>query len=196
MTLKRRRRTTTIAGSRPRAIELNHIEQGVGDGPCIQALLTMTPMVLNDVGAHVRWPAYQEALSREGVLATLGVPLAIDDDASAAINFFAPKTGLFAEDAYERALAFGDIAGRSLRLAVRIGAAENRAEDLKAAMQSRTSIDLAAGVIMGQNRCSQGEAMTILAKVSSNRNQKLRDVAAELLERISDGAEVKTHFDE
>jgi hypothetical protein len=47
---------------------------------------------------------------------------------------------------------------------------------------------------MAQNRCSQDEAMAILAKVSSNRNQKLRDVAAELLLKIS-GSEVRTHFE-
>ena len=61
-------------------------------------------------------------------------------------------------------------------------------------MHSRTAIDLACGVIMGQNRCSQAEAMEILAKVSSNRNRKLRDVATELIEQLS-GKSIETHFD-
>jgi AmiR/NasT family two-component response regulator len=61
-------------------------------------------------------------------------------------------------------------------------------------MESRTSIDLACGVIMGQNRCSQAEAMAILTKVSSNRNQKLRVVAEDLLATLA-GGEVRTHFD-
>jgi len=60
--------------------------------------------------------------------------------------------------------------------------------------ESRTAINLACGVIMAQNRCSQAEAMDILTKVSSNRNQKLRDVAAELIEQLT-GDRVKTHFD-
>src|SRR5215218_35491 len=54
VTLKRRRRTSTIAGSSPRAIELDHIEQSIGDGPCIQGLQLMTPVVLNDVENDVR----------------------------------------------------------------------------------------------------------------------------------------------
>jgi AmiR/NasT family two-component response regulator len=61
-------------------------------------------------------------------------------------------------------------------------------------MQSRTAIDVACGVIMAQNRCSQKEAMEILTKVSSNRNQKLRDVAMELLGRLT-GSAVETHFE-
>jgi hypothetical protein len=36
--------------------------------------------------------------------------------------------------------------------------------------------------------------MEILAKVSSNRNRKLRDVATELIEQLS-GKSVQTHFD-
>ena len=67
-------------------------------------------------------------------------------------------------------------------------------EDLQAAMEHRTSIDLACGVVMAQNRCSQEEAMAILTRVSSNRNQKLRDVAAEVLGNVT-GEEIHTHFD-
>ena len=72
--------------------------------------------------------------------------------------------------------------------------AQSRAEDLKAAMEHRTSIDLACGVIMAQNRCTQEQAMGILTRVSSNRNQKLRDVAAEVLRNLTDGT-VRTHVD-
>ncbi|WP_424991742.1 ANTAR domain-containing protein [Nesterenkonia salmonea] len=37
-------------------------------------------------------------------------------------------------------------------------------------MESRTTIDLAAGIIIGQNRCSQEEAIAILKKASNHRN--------------------------
>ncbi len=61
-------------------------------------------------------------------------------------------------------------------------------------MLSRTAINLACGIIMGQNRCSQTEAMAILVKVSSHRNQKLREVAEEIVKQLS-GEEVITNFD-
>jgi hypothetical protein len=75
VTLKRRRHTATVAGSSPRAIELDHIEQRVGDGPCIRALITMAPELLNDVNTDERWPEYQRQLAENGVYSTLGVPL-------------------------------------------------------------------------------------------------------------------------
>ncbi len=52
-------------------------------------------------------------------------------------------------------------------------------------MQSRTTINLAAGIamaqngiVMAQNRCSHEKAIDILMKESSIRNTKLREVAA------------------
>ena len=116
------------------------------------------------------------------------------DEASVALNFFASKPGMFTANVYEKALGFAAAAHNTLHLSVRLDTAQSRADNLEAAMQSRTAINLACGVIMAQNRCSQAEAMDILTKVSSNRNRKLRDVAAELIEQLS-GDSVQTHFD-
>ena len=194
VTLQRRKKTMTVAGSSQRAVTLDRIEQALGEGPCIEALRTKSVVLLADVRTDPRWPAYQAELASHGCFSTLGVPLEIGDGATAALNFFAPGTGIFTENIITEAAGFADLAGGSLRLAVRIGTAQSRAEDLQAAMEHRTSIDLACGVVMAQNRCTQEEAMGILTRVSSNRNQKLRVVAAEILKNLTAG-EVRTHFD-
>jgi GAF domain-containing protein len=193
VTLKRRRRTSTVAGSSPRAVLLDKIEQSIGDGPCIEALRTKAPVLLGNVNTDPRWPAYREALVAEGCKGTLGVPLELGEDSAAALNFFAFSSGVFTEAVIQEASEFAGIAEGAVRLAVRLGTSQSLAEDLAAAMESRTSIDLACGVIMGQNRCSQAEAMAILTKVSSNRNQKLRAVAEEMLGNLT-GGDVRTHF--
>jgi transcriptional regulator with GAF, ATPase, and Fis domain len=194
VTLQRRKRSTTVAGSSQRALMLDRIEHAVGDGPCIQALRTKKVVVLADVATDPRWPVYQAELGATGCHSTLGVPLEIGEDASAALNFFAAHANTFTDESVHEAAGFADLAGRSLRLAVRIGTAQSRAEDLQAAMEHRTAIDLACGVVMAQNRCSQEEAMRILTKVSSHRNQKLRDVAADVLRNLTK-VEVRTHFE-
>jgi GAF domain-containing protein len=194
VTLQRRKRTMTVAGSSPRAVVLDRIEQSLGNGPCIEALRTKDMVLLADVDTDHRWPEYQRQLAANGCRSTLGVPLEIGQDAAAALNFFAADTGVYTEATIAEAAGFADLAGRALRLAVRIGTAQSRAEDMQAAMEHRTSIDLACGVVMAQNRCSQEEAMAILTRVSSNRNQKLREVAAEVLRNLT-SVEVRTHFD-
>lgn len=194
VTVKVRRRTSTAAGSSRRAVELDQMEQAVGDGPCIKALRDMSPVVIDDVSSDLRWPELNRKFAEAGVHSSLGVPLEISGEASAALNFFASKPGAFTPNVYDKAAGFAAAAHNTLRLSVRINTALARAEDLEAAMQSRTAINLACGVIMAQNRCSQAEAMEILAKVSSHRNRKLRDVATELIEQLSGGS-IQTHFD-
>ncbi len=194
VTLKLKRRPATAAGSSERAVELDHIEQSLGDGPCIKALHDMSAVMIDDVAKDPRWPHYNRALAQANVHSSLGVPLEISSDASAALNFFATKPRAFTADVYDKALGFAAAAHNTLHLSVRINTAQNRADDLEAAMESRTAINLACGVIMAQNRCSQAEAMDILTKVSSNRNRKLRDVARELIEQLTGGG-VQTHFD-
>jgi hypothetical protein len=81
------------------------------------------------------------------------------------------------------------------RLAVRISQLAEAKTHLAAAMESRTVIDLAAGAIMAQNRCSQESAMKILKIASQTRNAKLRDVAASVVASLSQDPKVHTHFD-
>ena len=194
VTLKLRRRPATAAGGSPRAVELDHIEQALGDGPCVRALREMTPIMIDDVAKDPRWPEFNEKLAEHNVRSSLGVPLEITGDAKAALNFFATKPHVFTADVYDKAVGFAGAAHNTMQLSVRLNSAQSRAEDLEAALESRTAINLACGVIMAQNRCSQEEAMEILTRVSSNRNRKLRDVARELIEQLSGGS-VSTHFD-
>lgn len=194
VTVKVHRKPTTAAGSSKRAVELDRLEQALGDGPCIKALRDMSPVIIDDVLTDLRFPELNQKFAERGVHSSLGVPLEISGKASAALNFFASKPAAFTANVYDKALGFAAAAHNTLQLSVRIGTAESRAEDLDAAMQSRTAINLACGVIMAQNKCSQAEAMEILTKVSSNRNRKLRDVATELIEQLSGGS-IQTHFD-
>jgi AmiR/NasT family two-component response regulator len=62
-------------------------------------------------------------------------------------------------------------------------------------MESRTTIDLATGAIMAQNRCIQETAIRILRIASNTRNVKLRDIAASVVASISHDPRVRTHFD-
>lgn len=196
VTLHRRKRTATVGGSSSRAVVLDRIEQSLGGGPCIEALETGVPVLLDDVSSDPRWPEYRTALSAAGVASSLGVPMKLDNDAGAVLDFFAPVSGLFSERAVADAARFGDMAGKALRLAVRIASAEQRADNLKAAMDTRTVIDLACGIIMAQNKCTKDEAFDVLRSASNSRNQKLNELAEGLVNRFSGRKDAKAHFDD
>ncbi|WP_314323656.1 GAF and ANTAR domain-containing protein [Paenarthrobacter ilicis] len=181
VTLWRRKRALTVAGSSDEAILLDGVEQSIGEGPAQAALSTEAPILLADAGADDRWPKYAKDLVVAGVHSVLGVPLVLGDDAAAALNFFSPARNAFSKVAVHEAMVFADIAAQALRLALRIATADLLAEDLKAAMVRRTVIDLACGVIMAQSNCSQEEAFDFLLKASQNRNQKLHGVAGDII---------------
>jgi GAF domain-containing protein len=195
VTLSRRRRTTTAAWSDPEARIMDEIQQNYGAGPCLHAMDTGTTVLVNDTRTDSRWPEYGVAIAHLGQLSVLAVPLTLDENAKAALNIFAPVVSAFDSEALESAELFAAHAQSALRLAVRVATGQQLAADLRAAMESRTAIDLAAGIIMGQNRCSQEDAMGILVKASSSRNQKLRTVAEHLVASVSSDSPPVTHFD-
>jgi GAF domain-containing protein len=196
VTLHQRKHKASIAGSSDEAVMLDQIEQRLGQGPCEEALRTGKPVLLADVATDPRWPEYQETLAAAGCRSVLGMPLDLGPAAAAVLDFFAPATGLFTEDAVSDAEGFAVMAGQALRLAVRIAAADQLAENLRAAMESRTAIDLACGIIMAQNRCSHDEAFEILRRGSSTRNQKLHALAEEIVAGVSGMPASATHFED
>lgn len=196
VTLRMRKRTATIGGSSDRAVILDRIEQALGDGPCVDALDNRVPVLLGDVQSDPRWPEYRSALAAADVRGALGVPMTLEEDSGAVLDFFAPEPGLFTDEAISGAVQFADMASKPLRLAIKIASSNQRGQDFKASMENRSVINLACGTIMAQNRCSQDEAYDFLRRASNDRNQKLHDVAQSIVERLAGPHTADTHFEE
>ncbi|MFJ4028518.1 GAF and ANTAR domain-containing protein [Paenarthrobacter sp. NPDC089989] len=194
ITLSRRRKALTVAGNSHEARLIDEVQRTFGDGPCLEAMRTHTTVLVEDTATEERWPDYCSVIADRGHLSVLCVPLELDEGATAALNFFAPQAHIFDQATIRNCELYASQAERSLRLAVRIGTKQQHADDLRDAMASRTAIDLACGIIMGQNRCSQAEAFGILKKASNGRNQKLRDVAEAMIKAVAGTAAVM-HFE-
>lgn len=194
ITVLRRKKSATAASSDDRARVMDEL-QSTYEGPCLTAMDKLTSVLVPDLASEHRWPDYVEAASHQGLSSILSVPLEVEDDTRAALNLYSERTHAFSEDDIERAEVFAAHAAKSLRLALKIAQLSDARNDLAAAMQSRTVIDLAVGAIMAQNHCSQDEAFTILRTASSNRNIKLRHLAQSIIAAVSSG-KVTTHFEE
>jgi AmiR/NasT family two-component response regulator len=62
------------------------------------------------------------------------------------------------------------------------------ARNMQAAMESRSVIEQAKGIIMAQNRCNAEQAFEVLRRASQGRNVKLRDLAHDLVARVAQPA--------
>ncbi|MHA7279883.1 GAF and ANTAR domain-containing protein [Arthrobacter sp. MDT2-2] len=194
VTLLRPRHAETVASSSEKALKLDKIQYSYGNGPCLTAARTMETVYVPDTRIDGRWPEYFATIAEHGMLSILGVPIPLKGEADCALNLYSNTVDGFTPEAAAAAEVFAREASRSLRLAVRIAHLSDKETHLSAALESRTVIDLAAGIIMGQNRCSQAKAMQILKAASSGRNIKLRDIAARVVATTSDETPT-THFE-
>ena len=193
VTLLRNKEGATVASSSDVARMLDEIQYGFGDGPCVRAARTGKTFLVDDARSEDRWPEYMEAIRERGYYSILGVPLILGNDGGAGLNFYTNEPGFFTPEVIRAAEAFAQEASAALRLAVQIARHRATNEHLRAAMEARTTIDLAIGIVMAQNKCSQDAAFGILRQASSNRNVKLRDLAAGIVQSVTSES-VETHF--
>jgi hypothetical protein len=175
---------------------MDELQYRYADGPCLSAMRTGSTMHVPDVSREPRWPEYIKAVAAKRVRSILSVPLAMDGHSSASLNIYSSRANGFTGQDISRAELFGQQSAKTLRLGLRLARLREAKENLEAAMKSRTAFDVAVGIIMAQNRCSQDAALKILRSASSARNIKLRDVAAGVVKSVSPATSLHTHFDE
>lgn len=194
ITLMRHRTAGTVASSSERARQLDEVQYAFADGPCLRACREGTQVHVPDFEKDNTWPDYNEAITGHGLRSVLAVPFPLPDDTSrAGLNLYSDRPNAFDQAAVQRANDYVEQASKGLQLAVLIAQHSQTAANLRAAMESRTVIDIATGIIIAQNRCTQEDAIELIKKASSNRNVKLRVVAQAIVESAG-GGPVQTVF--
>jgi GAF domain-containing protein len=194
ITLLQHRKAATVASSSPAAQAMDEIQYAFGDGPCVTASREQETVHVPDLDTEGRWPQYAATVREQGVRSILALPFLLDGDTRAALNLYSHRPGRFDARALELARDFVNQTSMALRLAVRFAQSSDTAANLLATLETRTGIDVAVGIIMAQNRCSQDEAFELLKSASSARNVKLHIVAAGVVESLGQGA-ARTHFE-
>lgn len=196
ISLVRSRKSSTAAGSDPLARRMVRVEDSCGQGPGTAASESKATVRIPDLRLEERWPGYTAAADGWGFLSVLCVPLTLESPSRATLSLYSPLPNAFQEAGTERAEAFAEQASKGLRLVLRMARLQDTRDELKAAMESRTVIDLATGAIMARNKCSQRAAFKVLLRASNTRNIKLHDVASQVVATLSGNPGAVTHFEE
>ncbi len=122
--------------------------------------------------------------------------LVLDAENSGVVSVYSSRPGAFCDEDRAAVRDFAADASRALLIALQIARLSESRDDLTAAMQSRTIIDMAVGAIMAQNRCQRDVAFKILRNTSNNRNMKIRDVAVAVVAGIAGDTDMSARFDE
>ncbi|MDQ1060197.1 hypothetical protein QFZ23_004098 [Arthrobacter globiformis] len=195
ITLLRHRSAATVASSSERAQAVDELQYQFGDGPCLRSCREGVLVHVPDFALDTEFPDYNDTVLKSGIRSVLAVPFDLPGaDARAGLNLYSEKPDVFDTAAVESAISYVRQASKGLRLAVLLAQRNDNAANLRRAMESRTIIDTAVGIIIAQNRCSQEDAINLIKSASSTRNLKLRDVAAAIVESAA-GGPVTTHFE-
>jgi GAF domain-containing protein len=156
--------------------------ENLHEGPCVTCMETRRPAVSGSLGSDRRWPHFGGTVARMGVHSALSLPLLVDDDVIGAINSYAYARDAFGDHAVQLGSQFAGPAAVSVHNAKLLTDAQHRTEQLKRALDSRTVIDQAIGIVRSRSGCSAEEAFDRLARMSQGDNMKLRVVAQQLVD--------------
>jgi GAF domain-containing protein len=176
----------TVAASDERAALVDEEQYGDGEGPCLEALRVGKFIEVEDQLIDDRWPAYRDKAVELGVRCSLSYPLTVQDRVVGALNVYGfERPHGFTEEDRQGVATFATQAATALAVAMRFAKQAEISEQLEVALTSRSVIDQAIGVLMGQQRCDADTAFALLRSHSQNNNRKLRDVAIDLITRIT-----------
>jgi GAF domain-containing protein len=167
------------------ALDADELQYERGYGPCMDAGRTGTVLLIDDTRVETRWPDYTAHVAARGVLSSLSVPLPIQTDVIGALNIYSREPSAFSPEAVEIAEELAGHVAVAVGNAIAVTEATTLVEQMRKAMDSRSIIDQAMGVIMAQNRCDADAAFAILTRASQNRNIKLREIARSAVMSVS-----------
>jgi len=190
VTIRREGQPTTVASSDQRAERIDEAQYSSGHGPCLETLDTGAVRDVPDLATETRWPEYRNRAMELGVRSSLSIPLTSGQHILGGLNLYGSRPGNFGGIVRQHAEIFAVQAATALLLVLRTADHSQRSVQLEQALSSRTAIDQAIGILMAQQECTAEEAFALLRAHSQNNNRKLRDVAAELITRVSGRAPV------
>ena len=177
---------TTVATSDTRAALVDQAQYDTGTGPCLEALATGRLVEVTDQEFDARWPAFAERSVGLGVRCSLSMPLTVGDQTLGSLNVYGfDRPREFGEEEKQRVEVFAAQASTALTLAMQRSEQQAAAQQLEQALQSRSVIDQAIGVLMAQEQCSTDQAFDLLRQHSQNTNRKLREVAVDVVTRLT-----------
>lgn len=178
-------RDWTGASSDPRAAEADRVQHTYGTGPCVEAATTGEVVEVGNQARDHRWPSYAEHARALGVRHSLSVPLRLEGRTRGSLNVYHYDHPRVPEDERRRMELFAARASTAISLALQRTEHQDLSHHLERALRARSVIDQAIGVLMAHERCGADAAFDMLRRHSQNSNRKLRDVAADVITRVT-----------
>lgn len=170
-----KRRVETPAASDDLAAVGDRLQQELSEGPALDTLWDEETVYVPDLAAETRWPHWGPRLAEAtGARSVLTFRLFTIKDLIGALSMYSTRHHAFTAEDKAEGLAL------AAHIAVAVVAAQ-KLDQYETALDSRTIIAQACGLVMERYGIDAVRAFALLTRVSSTENVKLRDIAAELV---------------
>jgi len=182
-TIDRRGVATTRAATDEVVARLDKLQYSLDEGPCVDAMRTQVVVSVPQIAKERRWPNYvPAAVAETGLKAQLAVRLYLEEDSSmGGLSLYSTQREDIDPEAESIARLF------AAHAAVALGKTRVIAQ-LSTALESRTIIGKAIGIVMERYQMDEDRAFAYLTRASSHGNIKLRELAQEIVARMNNNA--------
>ena len=172
-----KKRVETPAASDELAAVGDRLQAELAEGPALDTLDQHESVYIPDLATEDRWPTWGPRLTEAtGARSVLTFRLFTFSDVIGALRMYSVEEDAFAAEDHGEGLA------RGARVAIGVLAAQ-RAEQFETALDTRTVIGQACGMVMERYGLDAAAAFGLLTRISSTENVKLRDVATAVVAR-------------
>lgn len=195
LTLLEDDRADTIVATAEFVSEVDDIQYGLGQGPCITAARDGETVMSGSLGSDPRWRRFGGAVARLGVHSVLSLPLIAPDGVVGAMNVYAHDKHAFDDRAAELGEIFAVPAAIAVQNAQVLAQTQRLATQLQSALETRGVIDRAVGILMSRTGGTEDEALARLRTLSQNEHRKLVVVARNIIDEAVRRAQARHHSD-
>jgi GAF domain-containing protein len=172
-----------VAASDEAGRMLEALQEQFGEGPCVDAFLEDAPVVADDLGADPRWPSVGPLAAGHGVRAVLGVPIDLREGPVGTLNVYAAQPHRWDDSDVAAIQAYSRVIASLLRSAVKAHVSGKAAIQLQQALDHRSLIEQAKGVLMERRGLDQQAAFELLRSRARSTRRRLDVVAREVVGR-------------
>lgn len=168
-----------VVASDERLGRLEDLQLRHGAGPCVDAYEHKELVSCDDMSQDDRWPEFCAEATDLGLRALLASPIPFASDAIGVVVVFSATPHAWSPEGELALTAFTDLAALAITLGLQSEERGERAEQLQHALECRTVVEQAKGVLVGRDHVTPRQALERLRNDARRSRRKLSDVATE-----------------
>lgn len=172
---------STRGATDPVARQLDEWQYEHGQGPCVTADREAAVCVVDDLDESEEFDEFATAARSLGIRGAASFPLLVRDTAIGSLNLFYRDSGMVDADVVRRGHQLSTTVAPLLANFLTHERTLTLTKQLEEALEGRSVIERAKGLLMGQLGIGADQAFELLSTQSQHENRKLRMVAHGLL---------------